>query len=159
MTASPWLPVQKWIMSLICLTKKLKKHCLKSQCLLKSIQRTEIHGLLIFGKVQTGTGSNLHAVESTVLNSPNILKKAGKKEKLVVKAPVVVEKPVAQEPVQLKIPVNKNICVVPISDIDPKPKIEKIVANPDKVWIIPYYLYQIAFQAWSHWNFWSKIGW
>ena len=54
-------------------------------------------------------------------------------EKLVVKAPVIVEKPLAEEPVQLKIPVNKNICVVPMSHIDPKPKIEKIVEVPDKV--------------------------
>ena len=100
---------------------------------MKSIQRTEFHGLLIFVEVQTETVSNLHAVASTVLNSPYIREKTGKKEKLVVKAPVVIEKPVAEEPVQLKIPINKNICVVPISDIDPKPKIEKIVANPDKV--------------------------
>ena len=45
----------------------------------------------------------------------------------------MIEKPVDEEPVQLKIPVNKNICVVPIKHIDPKPKIEKIVENPDKV--------------------------
>ena len=57
-------------------------------------------------------------------------------EKLVVKAPVIVEKPLAEEPVQLKIPVNKNICVVPMSHIDPKPKIEKIVEVPDKVEIL-----------------------
>ena len=45
----------------------------------------------------------------------------------------MIEKPVDEEPVQLKIPVNKYICVVPIKHIDPKPKIEKIVENPDKV--------------------------
>ena len=52
--------------------------------------------------------------------------------KSVIKAPVV-EKPLAEESIELKIPVNKNICVVPISHIDPKPKIEKIVNVPDKV--------------------------
>ena len=54
-----------------------------------------------------------------------------------MKAPVIVEKPLTEEPVQLKIPVNKNICVVPVAHIDPKPKIEKIVEVPDKVgyWI------------------------
>ena len=62
-----------------------------------------------------------------------IPEKSGITEKLVVKAPIVIEKPVDEEPVQLKIPVNKNICVVPIKHIDPKPKIEKIVENPDKV--------------------------
>ena len=60
------------------------------------------------------------------------LRKTGVTEKLVVKAPII-EKPLAEEPIQLKIPVNKNICVVPISHIDPKPKIEKIVEVPDKV--------------------------
>ena len=62
-----------------------------------------------------------------------IPEKTGLQEKLVVKAPVIVEKPLTEEPVQLKIPVNKNICVVPVAHIDPKPKIEKIVEVPDKV--------------------------
>ena len=66
------------------------------------------------------------------------LKKTGVKEKLVrlkekLKPPIDVEKPLAEDPVELKIPVNKNICVVPIAHIDPKPKIEKIVEVPDKV--------------------------
>ena len=66
------------------------------------------------------------------------LKKTGVKEKLVrlkekLKAPIDVEKPLVEDPVELKIPVNKNICVVPIAHIDPKPKIEKIVEVPDKV--------------------------
>ena len=60
------------------------------------------------------------------------LHKTGVKEKLVVKAPVI-EKPLAEESIELKIPVNKNICVVPMAHIDPKPKIEKIVEVPDKV--------------------------
>ena len=36
------------------------------------------------------------------------LEKTGVQEKLAVKAPVIVEKPFAEEPVQLKIPVNKK---------------------------------------------------
>ena len=57
-------------------------------------------------------------------------------EKLAVKAPVIVEKPFAEEPVQLKIPVNKKyICRSQyiMSHTDPKPKIEKIVEVLDKV--------------------------
>ena len=76
-----------------------------------------------------------------VSSSSKSLKKTGVKEKLVVKAPIV-EKPLAEDPVELKIPVNKNICVVPIAHIDPKPKIEKIVEVPDKVWLIPYEYYR-----------------
>ena len=80
-----------------------------------------------------------------IIDTPRILsmsykslKKTGVKEKLVrlkekLKAPIDVEKPLVEDPVELKIPVNKNICVVPIAHIDPKPKIEKIVEVPDKV--------------------------